>query len=130
MSGAHEFVVVQERDQVPTAKLVRIAVVSVVIGILSVIASGALLGTDQTRIGGGPAARVAAHGPVAPDAIGMIGQTLIEHEESGLTLRRAQRIRLESYGWLDGAHELAHIPIDRAIDLVVSENQARDGGTP
>ncbi len=38
--------------------------------------------------------------------------------------RASQQERLTSYGWVEGSAETAHIPIDRAMDLLV------EGGLP
>ena len=36
-------------------------------------------------------------------------------------LRRADETRLNSYGWVEGSAESAHIPIDVAMDLLVEQ---------
>ncbi len=43
-------------------------------------------------------------------------------------MRARQLDRLESYGWVDREREIAHIPIDDAMDLVLQDEPiARDG---
>lgn len=37
---------------------------------------------------------------------------------------RLQTQRLESYGWVDAGHRVAHIPIERAMALLVSKGGA------
>ena len=123
------FVVRQEEDTVHGRTLVRVALAALAISVLAVVASTALLGrTGQAELGGGPAARVAQHGYVAPRAIGLVEQTLIEHEEHGLEQRRVEEERLKTYGWVDRAHGVAHIPVERAMTMIVEENQADAGG--
>ena len=74
-----------------------------------------------------------SHGQVAPEAIGLIEQTLIEHEERGLSQRRGEEARLHAYGWVDRQRGVAHIPIERAMAWVVEDNRAdaaKGGGSP
>jgi hypothetical protein len=40
-------------------------------------------------------------------------------EQDLLALRRRESTRLHQYGWIDRRARVAHIPIDRAIDLVL-----------
>lgn len=42
------------------------------------------------------------------------------------SLRADQLERLNSYGWVDQAGGIAHIPIDRAMELVASEGDSAD----
>jgi hypothetical protein len=39
--------------------------------------------------------------------------------------REAQRARLDSYGWIDREAGIAHIPIERALDLAAGLAEAR-----
>ena len=128
----HRFEVRQEEDVVPGRTLVRVGVSAVVISVLAVVVSTALLGrSGQAKLGGGPAQRVEKYGNVAPPAIGLVEQTLIEHEERGLEERRAEEARLHAYGWVDRGRGIAHIPIERAMAVTVEENRtgaSEDGG--
>jgi hypothetical protein len=122
---SERFEVHQEEDSVPSRTLIRVGFSVVLISALAVAVSTALLGrAGQARLGGGPAERVAKHGEVAPPTLGLIEQTLIDHEERGLEQRRFEEARLRSYGWVDRPGGVAHIPIDRAMALVVDENRA------
>jgi hypothetical protein len=132
MSG-RGFDVEQEEDRVPGPRLARIGIGSVVITAIAIVVGAALLGRDQGRVGGGPAALAGHPGAIAPPAIGMIEQTLLEDPPRGVDKRAAQEERLTSYGWVDRAHEVAHIPIGRAMDLVIDEAAGEasvDGGAP
>jgi hypothetical protein len=124
----HHFDVRQEEDVVRGRTLVRVSLLALAVSVLAVLVSTAILGRDgQAALGGGPAERVAKHGMVAPPTIGLVEQTLIEHEERGLAERRAEEARLEVYGWVDRRQGIAHIPIEEAMALIVSENRP-DGG--
>jgi hypothetical protein len=43
--------------------------------------------------------------------------------EDGPTLAAEQRAALDSWGWVDRAHQRIHVPIDVAIDLEVAEHE-------
>jgi hypothetical protein len=59
----------------------------------------------------------AARGP-APREIEGVSQTLIEVDDNTAVTRRDEMRRLSSYGWVDRARGVVHIPIDRAMRLV------------
>jgi hypothetical protein len=123
----HRFEVHQEEDKVPGRLLTIVALGALVISVLSVVVSTALLGGARpASLGGGPAERVERYGTVATPTIGLIEQTLIEHEERGLVQRRDEEARLGTYGWVDRPNGVARIPIERAMGLIVEEN--RDAG--
>jgi hypothetical protein len=124
----HRFEVHQEEDTVPGGTLTRVGIYAAVVAVLAVVVSTSILGrSGQAKLGGGPAERVAKYGEVAPPTIGLVEQTLIEHEERGLAQQRTEKARLESFGWVDRAHGVAHIPIERAMVLIVDENRPDSG---
>lgn len=62
--------------------------------------------------------------PVMPAAagqakIGIVEQQLFVDSDRAATLREEKERRLHSYGWVDRKAGLAHIPIDRAMELVL-----------
>jgi hypothetical protein len=134
----HGFKVEQEEDRVPGPRLTRIGVAAVVVTVVAIVVSTAILGRGQALLGGGPAELAKDHGEVAPKAIGMIEQTLLDDPPRGLVKRRAEEQVLGRYGWVDRAHGVAHIPIDRAKDLVIARyggdagagTKGRPGGSP
>jgi hypothetical protein len=129
----HGFEVRQEEDVVAERSLTRVGGLVLVVSVLSVGIAALLLGKDQARLGGGPAERVKTEGSVAPPTLGLIEQTLIEHEARGTDQRRMEEQRLHQFGWVDRARGVAYIPIDKAIDLVVAEGARAgvgDGGSP
>lgn len=44
-------------------------------------------------------------------------------EQHGRSFDGLKQAELDSYGWVDPAHRIARIPIQRAIDLVIREGQ-------
>lgn len=53
--------------------------------------------------------------------IGIVDQEPFAIERRFAEHRREKLQRLESYGWVDRSRNVIHIPIDRAIDLVLQE---------
>jgi hypothetical protein len=93
--------------------LVAAAAVSIIIGVLAVVVQAAIL-RSRTRH---PSEEMAAPS-------GTVDRTLLDGTMRGPELQAAQRKRLGEVGWVDRDGGVAHIPIDRAIDLVVE----REGG--
>jgi hypothetical protein len=75
-------------------------------------------------------------GPPLPEEIGSTKIALVEQQlfESGPLrgdrARAAQRARLEGIGWVDRTAGVVHIPIDRAMALVVAGQRAPRGAAP
>lgn len=61
--------------------------------------------------------------------IGIVDQQMFELEGRADRLRREQRRRLDSYGWVDRDAGVIHVPIQEAMDDVVQE-LSREGGAP
>lgn len=129
----HGFEVRQEEDVVADRRLTQVGVLVLVVSVVSVGVAALLLGKDQTRLAGESAERPKTEASVAPPTLGIIEQTLIEHEARGTEQRRVEEERLHRYGWVDRDHGVARIPIDKAMDLVVAESVRTgvvDGGSP
>jgi hypothetical protein len=45
-------------------------------------------------------------------------------------LRSEEQARLESWGWTDGSHQYAHIPIERAMALYLQQQSAAQADSP
>ena len=64
----------------------------------------------------------AGAGPVMPPPAASDAPQLLARPERELaTVRSGEAERLGSYGWVDPASGVAHIPIERAIDLVAAK---------
>jgi hypothetical protein len=55
--------------------------------------------------------------------IGIVEQRLFELQLEAQHKRQEQMKRLRSYGWVDRQKGIIHLPIDRAIELMVSESR-------
>lgn len=119
----HDYEPHQEEDRVPAGPVVRVSIVSVLVGAIGVFFAGLLV----VAVTGDIAPRVAGPGgtrPV-PNEIDEIEQTQIWKSERGIDLRNAQRRTLERWGWADREHHVARIPIDEAMNLEVQQEGAR-----
>lgn len=57
--------------------------------------------------------------------IGRVNQQPFEQDTRAETLRRRQRERLTTYGWVDRDARLIHIPVEDAMRQVLTEEGAR-----
>jgi len=110
------FEVVQEDDRVAARRITLIFAAAVFITVLSVWVQSVMLQSRRADLG----ARHPVAPLVAPRQINGIHQTTFEEDEHGLELRKSQRATLEQWSWIDRDHGLARIPVERAMDLIVS----------
>ncbi len=74
-------------------------------------------------------------GPYTPPVLGkaeinIVNTGLIQLDTRAEEERERQRQRLHGYGWVDRDAGVVHVPIEQAIERVVSEQAGRrDGGT-
>lgn len=114
-----DFEVHQEEDLVATRRILKVAIVSVVVGAVGVFFAGVIVaagtGTLQPSFAGprGPQ-------PAAPQ-LSHVEQTPIRDTRRGIDLRNAQLRELDGWGWVDRKGGVAKIPIDQAMDIVVKE---------
>jgi hypothetical protein len=114
-----EFAVRQEDDRLSSRTLIAAGVVAVAVGLVGVLFAGAVL------VFAGGALQPSAAGPAgtrpAERSISNIEQTPILDGKSATELQRERARRLEEWGWVDRDGGVATIPIERAMDIVVSE---------
>lgn len=101
----------QEPDRIPTVWLLGLTALTVCVSALGVLTAYEMLRRDPASHPVNAPVSSAALGPGTPE------RTPIEATERGIALRRAQRKELETYGWVDRDAGIAHIPIERALDL-------------
>ncbi len=100
----------QDTDRLPTTRILQVIGVTLVVATVAVVVS-AFLG----RVGGEyPPKEIY---PPAPS--GTLSTSLLPTADHGGQVRREQRAILQRYGWVDREHGIAHIPIARAMDLVL-----------
>lgn len=111
--GAHG-AVRSEEDRISTGSILFVGVASLV---LFLLASGAAVAYLRMRQGERPPVPIPPE--IGQSKIGMVEQQLFEVAVRGERDRAARLERLRSYGWVDRAAGVAHMPIDRAMALVV-----------
>lgn len=104
-----------EPDRVHGRAILAVAAGGVAVTLASLAVVAALL----------PPRPTAAPTRVAPPHLGRVAQTLIESDGSARAQRDRARRSLDTLGWVDRDAGTAHIPIARAIDLVVQREGAR-----
>jgi len=114
-----------EEDRIATGKLVAVGIGALVVFFL---ASAVAVSFLRVRQGEHPPL------PVPPD-VGRSKIGIVEQQQFSVALRgerdRAARLeRLRSFGWVDRAGGVVHVPIDRAMDLVARGVRAEPGPGP
>jgi hypothetical protein len=107
----------QEPDVLASGRLVRIAVVALVVSTVGVICAGLLLRstTGSLRAGSGEeAGRLVSAGR----EIAGIEQAPILVSRDGLDLRDREREELSRAAWVDRDAGVAAIPIERAMEMI------------
>jgi hypothetical protein len=124
--GAHGHGAVRsEDDRISTGKILLVGIASLV---LFFFASMAVVLYMSFRQGERPPL------PIPPEMgaskIGMVEQQLFDLSFRGARDRASRIERLDSYGWVDRPAGIVHMPIDRAMGLVVEGVRAAPGGPP
>lgn len=111
----------QEPDVLPGRTLTGVGggvVLATVAGVMIAIAIGRCrsheLGHEWVPLLGRP--------PITGD-INAIETRLLSVEAQGIEAHQREDAWLHSYGWIDRAHQIVHVPIDVAIDLYLSTRQ-------
>ncbi len=99
----------QEPDRLPLRAILITAGITLAIFVASVV-------------GAAEAARTSYDTPVAAPR-DTLERSLVANDQRGADLQEKRAHDLEHYGWADRDAGVARIPIDRAIDLTVSEQK-------
>jgi hypothetical protein len=125
MDDRHEGVTYAE-DIVPRGLVLRVVVVTVVISIVLCIVAYLILRMRewQLRPDGVPSAEV--YGP--PHVVADVRQELFDQPLPKPNIAEEQRRRLAGYGWVDRSRGTVSIPVDSAIELLLSRQGAGQPG--
>lgn len=105
-------------DQIDFFKVILVGVLSLLVFAGGTVWAVAIFRRETARAQtvSGP-----THRPVlGATEIGIVDQVLFEGDHRLADWRADRKARLEGYGWVDRSKGVAHIPIDKAIDEVVS----------
>jgi hypothetical protein len=119
------FVIPQADDPTPVRAIAVVGAVAVLVIVAAVSWSGWLLGREEARLGAREEHSATRPPSRAPAEIGIIDQTLIHYAFPGQTKLQAQSRRLASWGRIGTSSSAVHMPIDRAIDLVLEQEGKR-----
>ncbi|HVI76330.1 MAG TPA: hypothetical protein VM683_15195 [Anaeromyxobacteraceae bacterium] len=106
-----------EEDVVPSRRIALVGVGALIVFFVGSLAAGLGMRTLRRELNPDGPAPIPAE--VGKAKIGMIEQRLFEHANQGPAWRAQAERRLHSYGWADRERGIVHIPIDRAMELVV-----------
>lgn len=124
--GAHGHGAVRsEEDRISTGKILLVGIASLVLFFFASMAVVLWLGFRQ-----GERPPMPIPPEVATSKIGLVEQQLFDVSFRGERDRAARLERLGSYGWVDRPAGIVHMPIDRAMELVVRGERAAPGGPP
>jgi hypothetical protein len=121
VNGAHP----ADDDGVDIQKILAVGVVSLVIFAISALIAWLILRADVRKIDA-VEGRPPVPSQIGKDEIGIVDQVEFNQDNRLDEWRAAKRKRLGSYGWVDRDKGLVHIPIDKAMEQVVSQA----AGTP
>jgi len=113
----------QADERVASGKVIAIGVVSLLVFAGATWWSTRVWRTTMTRL--------EPNGPIAPGAeigkpeIGIVNQVPFETTRSAERYRKRQHDRLGSYGWIDRDKGLIHVPIEKAIDQYLAQQQGK-----
>jgi hypothetical protein len=110
-----------EPDRVPTRVVVGLAVVLVAASALAMIVVFGLFRSFEKKAETRDAASLAAAGAERrPETLPPAPRLQIQPVRHWRDFRDAERERLGTYGWMDRSTGAVHLPIERAIDLVLA----------
>jgi hypothetical protein len=114
-----------EEDRIRTPALIAVGVGALVLFFLaSVVVTGYL----RMKVGERPVLPIPPE--IGQSKIGMVEQDPFDLAFRGERDRAARLQHLRSYGWIDRQRGIVHLPIDRAMDLVVQGERARAEPAP
>ena len=114
-----------EDDRIDSRAVVLVGVGALVVFTLASIAAGTYLHRRQAERAGPP-----LPAEIGQTKIGLVEQRLFDQPLRGAADKAARVKRLESYGWVDQGKQVAHLPIDVAMQLVAAGVRAAPSSPP
>jgi hypothetical protein len=110
----------QEEDRIHTGRIVTVGVVSLVCFGIGVLWATSIQEMTNGTIHTGPKKAPSEVGKVE---IGIVYQSPFDSRDIAHETDASLRARLATYGFTDPGHKTAHIPIDRAMELIVERGK-------
>lgn len=123
--GEHGHGVRAEEDRIATGSIVAVG-----IGALVVFFLASAVAVSYLRVSQGERPPLPVPPELGRSKIGMVEQQPFDLAVRGERDRAVRLERLRSYGWVDRGAGVAHVPIDRAMDLVVKGVRPAPGPGP
>jgi len=113
----------QADEHVASFKIVAVGVIALVVFGAATVWSARIL--DRTARTLSPAGPLPVGKEIGKPEIGIVDQTPFETTRGSEKYRREALQRLNSYGWVDPQKGVIHVPIDKAIDQLLSQEQGK-----
>jgi len=113
----------QADEHVASFKIVAVGVIALVVFGAATVWSARIL--DRTARTLSPAGPLPVGKEIGKPEIGIVDQTPFETTRGAEKYRGEALQRLNSYGWVDPQKGVIHVPIDKAIDEMLAEQQRR-----
>ncbi len=106
-------------DEIDFTKVILVGLASLIVFAGGTVWAVAIFKRESART---QASTGAYHQPVlvGQSEVGIVDQVLFEGDHRLADWKAERKSRLDGYGWIDRSKGLTHIPIDKAIDEVVS----------
>jgi hypothetical protein len=113
----------QADEHVAGFKIVAVGVISLIVFGAATVWSARIL--DRTSRKLSPSGPLPVGKEIGKPEIGIVDQTPFETTRGAEQYRREAMERLNGYGWVDRQKGIIHVPIDKAIDQLLSEQQGK-----
>ena len=113
----------QADEHVASFKIVAVGVIALLVFGAATVWSARIL--DRTARTLSPAGPLPVGKEIGKPEIGIVDQTPFETTRGAVKYRREALQRLNSYGWVDPQKGVIHVPIDKAIDQLLSQEQGK-----
>lgn len=117
----------EEEDLLPVAAILKVVVGVVVVAIALCLIAWAFLAIDESHLR--PSHQFPEEHLGAPHRVAGLHQQPFEVIHPGIDLDARKRRELGEFGWVDRAHGVVRIPLDRALDWVASDPKRISGPT-
>ncbi len=111
----------QEAESIPARKAVLVAAIALAIFALAVYEADRIFHREESALIPGRAPPLPKE--LGQPEIGMVNQKPFDRQQEAEQLRIQQTEQLNSYGWVDRKNQVIHIPIERAMEVLVSRSK-------
>jgi hypothetical protein len=110
----------QEEDRINTPFIVSVGVISLALFAIGIFWTAKMQKSENGTLVNGTAPRPSEVGKLE---VGIVFQPLFDSMDIANREKVPVREWLDSYGWADQTKQVAHIPVDRAMQMVVEKGK-------